>query len=83
MPRRWLTFRRQHSLQRAPTDGRSGERAGLYVEFSNKALQDRYSQHREAAQAGREYFTKSKAAQGGQQPERDQQAQKPDHDRGH
>ncbi|MCK9468450.1 MAG: hypothetical protein M0Q49_03440, partial [Porticoccaceae bacterium] len=68
--------------------------AGLYVEFSDKALQDRYSQRREAAQAGRDYFTKSKAAQsGGQQPERDQpeqakqrereqQAQKPDHGRG-
>ena len=45
-----------------------------------------------ATQAGRDYFTKSKAAQGGQQPERDQpeqiaqhererQAQKPDHGR--
>jgi len=68
--------------------------AGLYVEFSDKALQDRYSQRREAAQAGRDYFTKGKAAQsGGQQPERDQpeqatqrereqQAQKPDHGRG-
>ena len=67
--------------------------AGLYVEFSDKALQDRYSQRREATQAGRDYFTKSKAAQGGQQPERDQpeqatqrereqQAQKPDHGRG-
>lgn len=67
--------------------------AGLYVEFSDKALQDRYSQRREAAQAGRDYFTKSKAAQGGQQHERDQpeqatqherdqQAQKPDHGRG-
>ncbi|WP_311224322.1 MULTISPECIES: LPD7 domain-containing protein [unclassified Acidovorax] len=67
---------------------------GLYVEFSDKALQDRYSQRREAAQAGRDYFTKSKGAQGGgQQPERDQpeqatqrereqQAQKPDHGRG-
>ena len=66
---------------------------GLYVEFSDKALQDRYSQRREATQAGRDYFTKSKAAQGGQQPERDQpeqtaqhererQAQKPDHGRG-
>ena len=65
--------------------------AGLYVEFSDKALQDRYSQRREATQAGR--FTKSKAAQGGQQSERDQpeqtaqrereqQAQKPDHGRG-
>lgn len=68
--------------------------AGLYVEFSDKALQDRYSQRREATQAGRDYFTKSKGAQsGGQQPERDQpeqatqrereqQAQKPDHGRG-
>ena len=67
--------------------------AGLYVEFSDKALQDRYSQRREATQAGRDYFTKSKAAQGGQQSERDQpeqtaqrereqQAQKPDHGRG-
>lgn len=65
---------------------------GLYVEFSDKALQDRYSQRREATQAGRDYFTKSKAA-GGQQSERDQpeqavqrereqQAQKPDHGRG-
>ena len=64
---------------------------GLYVEFSDKALQDRYSQRREATQAGRDYFTKSKG--GGQQPERDQpeqakqrerehQAQKPDHGRG-
>ena len=34
--------------------------AGLYVEFSDKVLQDRYSQRREAAQAGRDYFTKSK-----------------------
>ena len=68
--------------------------AGLYVEFSDKALQDRYSQRREATQAGRDYFTKSKGVQGGgQQPERDQpeqttqrereqQAQKPDHGRG-
>ncbi|ARU33025.1 hypothetical protein CAP31_14690 (plasmid) [Sulfuriferula sp. AH1] len=67
--------------------------SGLYVEFSDKALQDRYSQRREATQASRDYFTKSKAAQGGQQPERDQpeqatqrereqQAQKPDHGRG-
>lgn len=67
--------------------------AGLHVEFSDKALQDRYSQRREAAQAGRDYFTKSKAVQGGQQSERDQpeqamqrerdqQAQKPDHGRG-
>lgn len=67
--------------------------AGLYVEFSDKALQDRYSQRREATQAGRDYFTKSKGTQGGQQPERDQpeqatqrereqQAQKPDHGRG-
>ena len=67
--------------------------AGLYVEFSDKALQDRYSQRREATQASRDYFTKSKAAQGGQQSERDQpeqtaqrereqQAQKPDHGRG-
>lgn len=67
--------------------------AGLYVEFSDKSLQDRYSQRREAAQAGRDYFTKSKTARGGQQPERDQpeqatqherdqQAQKPDHGRG-
>jgi hypothetical protein len=66
--------------------------AGLYVEFSDKALQDRYSHRREATQAGRDYFTKSKTAQGGQQPERDQpeqtaqhererQAQKPDHGR--
>ena len=66
---------------------------GLYVEFSDKALQDRYSQRREATQAGRDYFTKNKAAQGGQQSERDQpeqatqrereqQAQKPDHGRG-
>ena len=49
--------------------------AGLYVEFSDKALQDRYSQRREATQAGRDYFTKSKAAQGGQQSERDQPEQ--------
>jgi hypothetical protein len=56
--------------------------AGLYVELSDKDLQDHYSQRREAAQAGRDYFTKSKAAQDGQQPERDQQAQKPDHGRG-
>lgn len=28
--------------------------ASLYVEFSGKALQDRYSQRREAAQAGRD-----------------------------
>jgi hypothetical protein len=46
--------------------------AGLYVEFSDKALQDRYSQRREAAQAGREYFDKSKTVQGGQQTERGQ-----------
>ncbi|HDS3983001.1 TPA: hypothetical protein QHY94_005682 [Klebsiella pneumoniae subsp. pneumoniae] len=67
--------------------------AGLYVEFSDKALQDRYSQRREATQVVRDYFTKSKGTQGGQQPERDQpeqatqrerepQAQKPDHGRG-
>lgn len=66
--------------------------AGLYVEFSDKALQDRYSQRREATQAGRDYFTKSKAAGGQQsereqpeqavQREREQQAQKPDHGRG-
>jgi hypothetical protein len=67
--------------------------AGLYVEFSDKALQDRYSQRREAAQAGRDYFTKSKTAQsGGQSPKRDQpkqatqreyeqEAHRPDHGR--
>ena len=67
--------------------------AGLYVAFSDKALQDRYSQRREATQVGRDTFAKSKATQGGQQPERDQpeqatqrereqQAQKPGHGRG-
>lgn len=69
---------------------------GLYVEFSDKALQDRYSQRREETQAGREFFTKSNAVQsGGQQNERDQpeqakqrerereqQAQMPDHGHG-
>lgn len=63
---------------------------GLYVEFSDRALQDRYSQRREVTQARHDRFTKSKAAQSGQQPEpdqsdqatqHDQQVQRPDHSR--
>lgn len=49
--------------------------AELYVEFSDKALQNRYNQRREAAQAGREYFAKNKTAHGNQQPERGQAEQ--------
>lgn len=70
--------------------------AGLYVEFSDKVLQDRYSQRREATQAGRNYFARGEDAQTEQrQPHADQEkpaqrdeqerelgAQKPGHDLG-
>lgn len=69
--------------------------AGLHVEFSDKALQDRYSLRREATQAGRDYFAQGKAVQSGQRPDAEQEKvtrregqdheqarQKPGHDRG-
>jgi hypothetical protein len=49
--------------------------AGLYVEFSDKNLQARYSQRRAATQTGREYFAQSKLAQAMQKPEPSQPEQ--------
>ncbi len=49
---------------------------GLYVEFSDNILLDRYNKRRDEVQAGRSCFAKSKIAQGKKQPERSQTEQK-------
>ena len=61
---------------------------GLYVEFSDKGLQERYEQRREAMKAGRAYMAqaeRAKPAQGGpgrtvepeQQRDQEQQQRRP------
>ncbi len=64
---------------------------GLYVEFSDKGLQERYEQRREAIKAGRAYMAqaeRAKPAQGGPgrttepEQERGQEPQRPPRDTG-
>jgi hypothetical protein len=72
-----LAVRNNKALQPAE------RKAALSVVNSDKNLQERYNQRREAIQAGREYFAQSQAKQVIQKPEPDQPEQNMQPDRDH